>query len=146
MKSNSIVITFEIGAPDKKGIRPILASAGRANELPLIATGTFAERHALLDNLWMQLAKREPLIVDSDSKSEPTAADIAQVTADLDTTANDDPGRGCDGDDEPAAQESAPALNAYEETVARLEAQPVPPPPRGVELDQLPIIAGDPTI
>jgi len=49
--------------PPKKGQRHVMVSGAPEGEMPLIFTGIFQERHALLDQAFAGVLKREPQIV-----------------------------------------------------------------------------------
>jgi hypothetical protein len=48
-----IVLTVTVYAP-KKGVRKVVVSGAPEGEMPLLLTGVFQERHALLDRAYAQ--------------------------------------------------------------------------------------------
>ncbi len=57
-----IIITIEIGEPKKKAPRDIIVSGAPVGEMPIIKSGTFADRHALTDAIYAELQRREPQV------------------------------------------------------------------------------------
>lgn len=49
--------------PPKKNVRHVMVSGAPEGEMPLLFTGIFQERHALLDQAFAGVLKREPQIV-----------------------------------------------------------------------------------
>lgn len=76
-----VVITLEIGE-SKKGMRALVISGAPAGEMPLIKAGTFAERHALLDQMWADLLRRPdqtPTITEpKPAKTKPDKVDVKE--------------------------------------------------------------------
>ncbi len=60
--TGDIVITIVV-KPLRGGKRPIIVSAAPAGEMPLILTGHFPERLALVDQVYQELLMRKPKIV-----------------------------------------------------------------------------------
>ena len=63
--------------PPKKGNRSIIVSGAPADEMPIVLYGQFADRHALLDQAFADVLKREPqtVTVKEDKKAKPAADD-----------------------------------------------------------------------
>lgn len=57
-----IIITIEIGEPKKKAPRDIIVAGAPVGEMPIIKTGTFANRHVLVDAIYAELQRREPQV------------------------------------------------------------------------------------
>jgi len=49
--------------PPKKNVRHVMVSGAPEGEMPLLLTGTFQERHTLLDQAFAGVLKREPQFV-----------------------------------------------------------------------------------
>lgn len=64
--------------PPKKGVRHVMVSGAPDGEMPLLIAGIFQDRHALLDQAFAGVLKREPQIVtlkdDKPGKSKSIAA------------------------------------------------------------------------
>lgn len=75
-----IVLTVTI-YPPKKGVRKVVVTGAPEGEMPLLLEGVFAERHALIDQAFSGVLKRDPQVVTlkeekpAKSKSKGTAAD-----------------------------------------------------------------------
>lgn len=116
--------------PPKKGQRHVMVSGAPEGEMPLLFTGIFQERHALLDQAFAGVLKREPQIVtlkdDKPGKSK-------SITASAD-----------DDDEETSVTES----DATDQLVTDAEvsepesAESVPVSPI-TSADDLPVIDGD---
>lgn len=71
--------------PPKKGIRPVMVSGAPEGEMPLLFTGIFQERHALLDQAFAGVLKREPQIVTLKADKASTAKSITGDASDDET-------------------------------------------------------------
>ena len=75
-----IVLTVTI-YPPKKGVRKVVVTGAPEGEMPLLLEGVFAERHALIDQAFSGVLKRDPQVVTlkeekpAKSKSKGAAAD-----------------------------------------------------------------------
>lgn len=56
----SIVLVVEILPADARGNRKILVSGAPKDEMPVLRAGLFADRHAILDDVYRQVMKRAP--------------------------------------------------------------------------------------
>lgn len=75
-----ITIAVLVAPPTKEG-RLIVVSAAPEGELPVIKTGVFAQLHPLINEVWGELQRREPLLPDPATMTEkpaPVAAKSAQ--------------------------------------------------------------------
>jgi hypothetical protein len=63
--SPNITIIVTIAPPAKGGQRAITISGAPKGEMPEIRTGEFAARHTLLDQVYLALVKRTPLLVNT---------------------------------------------------------------------------------
>lgn len=86
--AESIVITLEIFPTDAKGNRKLILTGAPKNQMPELRAGAFADRHQLLDELWIALLKREPQVVtrpapakDEDKDDEKTEQGGAEENA-----------------------------------------------------------------
>ena len=57
-----IVLTVTI-YPPKKGVRKVVVTGAPEGEMPLLLSGVFAERHALIDQAFSGVLKRDPQVV-----------------------------------------------------------------------------------
>jgi hypothetical protein len=136
-----VVITLEIGEP-KKGMRALVISGAPAGEMPLIKAGTFAERHALLDQMWADLLRRPD---QTPTVTEPKAAKPAAGKADVkesdevESETTDDNGESTEFAD---VMDKA-STETVEETAPEQGDQLVVPV--GVAPADLPVIEGDST-
>lgn len=55
--------------PSKNGKRKTMVSAAPEGEMPIARTGLFADRHALLDEVWGELQHRQPQVVKADQSN-----------------------------------------------------------------------------
>jgi len=119
--------------PPKKGQRHVMVSGAPEGEMPLLFTGIFQERHALLDQAFAGVLKREPQIVTlkDDKPGKPDKA--KSITGDA-------------SDDETEEAESKEAASDQLVTVAEVSepdsAESVPVSPI-TSADDLPVIDGD---
>ena len=73
--------------PPKKGQRHVMVSGAPEGEMPLLFTGIFQERHALLDQAFAGVLKREPQIVTlKDDKPGKSKSITASADDDDDST------------------------------------------------------------
>lgn len=147
--AKKVVITLEIGE-SKKGMRPLVISGAPAGEMPLIKSGTFAERHALLDQMWAELLRR-PDQTPTITEPKPTKNTPAKVKTVGATTSYDDETADEAADETPAEADDAntdgepateqPAVGGPPETETDIDSdQLVVQPPA-----DLPVIENDPT-
>lgn len=61
-KAKSTLITVEIEGL-VNGKRKIAVSGAPEGEMPIVRTGTFPELHHLIDQVWIELQKRQPQVV-----------------------------------------------------------------------------------
>lgn len=67
-------ITFVVTVkPATKDGRPIIVCAAPQGELPIIKTGVFAQLHPLINEVWGELQRREPLLPDPAKTTEKPA-------------------------------------------------------------------------
>lgn len=71
--------------PPKKGQRHVMVSGAPEGEMPLLFTGIFQERHALLDQAFAGVLKREPQIVTLKADKASTAKSITGDASDDET-------------------------------------------------------------
>ncbi len=105
MSDNPIVLTLTI-YPAKKNQRKIAVTGAPEGEMPLLLEGVFAERHALLDQAFTAVLKRDPQIISlkTDHKAK--------------TGVKFGPGATVDDDDEAETETADPADAAAEESEA----------------------------
>jgi len=69
-----ILLTIGVYPPNKKNERRIIISGAPDGEMPVLLTGLFPERHALLDRAYAQILKRDPQLVTlKEEKAEKTS-------------------------------------------------------------------------
>lgn len=71
--------------PPKKNVRHVMVSGAPEGEMPLLFTGIFQERHALLDQAFAGVLKREPQIVTLKADKASTAKSITGDASDDET-------------------------------------------------------------
>ena len=76
-----LLITIDVDT-DKPKARALTVSAARPDELPIIRQGAFAERHALLDGVYVEALKRKASPV---KKPKGDAAEKPAKAADAET-------------------------------------------------------------
>jgi hypothetical protein len=114
-----VVLTVTV-YPPKKGKRMVVVSGAPEGEMPLLLTGLFQDRHALLDQAYAQCLKRDPqLVTIAEPKAKPGKS--KSVTA------------GTEDDDEEVA----------EGTDQLVEVVPVSPIIETDSDEELPAIEGD---
>lgn len=141
--AKKVVITLEIGEP-KKGVRALIISGAPAGEMPLIKAGTFAERHALLDQMWAELLRRPdqtPKVTEPKTDTKKTAP------------AKDEKPAESDDESEGADETSTEAIETNDD-IEPVTEQPAAGGPPEIDSDQLvapeapadlPVIENDPT-
>lgn len=122
----TIIVTL---LPPKKGKRKLVISAAPEGEMPLLITGEFSERHALLDRAYATVMKRDPQVVTLPADKTTNKANRAPKT---DAQISDEV-------EEAADQEPAPLDRAS----VTDESVPVSPIIGTEETDELPAIEGD---
>lgn len=128
MSDNPIVLTLTI-YPAKKNQRKIAVTGAPEGEMPLLLEGVFAERHALLDQAFTAVLKRDPQVITLKAAKAKTSKPAGQA-ADADA----------DDEAETAAEE------AVESAASESEAPDAPSGNISNDPDaDLPAIAGDPT-
>lgn len=154
--AKKVVITLEIGEP-KKGMRALVISGAPAGEMPLIKSGTFAERHALLDQMWAELLRRpdqtptitKPKPASTAPRKVKTVGAETSYDKTLDESADEtqDEAADCDADNEPATEQPAAGGPLETETDSdQLRNAPVGVAMPAVEPpDELPVIENDTT-
>jgi len=128
-----VVLTVTV-YPPKKNKRMVVVSGAPEGEMPLVLTGLFQERHALLDQAYAQCMKRKPQLVTlkGDKSSKPDKA--KSITGGVE-----------DDDEETSVTES----DATDQLVTDAEvsepknAESVPVSP--ITESELPLIEGDTT-
>jgi len=63
-----IVLTVTI-APSKRGGRGIVVTGAPEGELPAVYTGAFSDLHRLIDQVWIEVNTRKPLVVTRKGKA-----------------------------------------------------------------------------
>ena len=126
-----IVLTMTVSEKGSKLV--VVVSGAPQHEMPTVRSGVFADRHRLLDEVWVELKKRKPQVVkvpkEKTDKSTKPAADT--TTEPGDQLVAEEPDQAPD-----------PVEKALDDAGANLE--PEIPDPDETE-EQLPLIEGDPT-
>ena len=151
MSDKTVILTVLI-LPPANGKRKVIVSGAPEKEMPVVRLGTFAERHALEDAVWLELMKREPqLVTVKVEKSKPATKPTAEDQSAEGATENSESAE-LSGAASPDAQLVAEAETAQEQgaeehviehdwavgEVPGAEKRDVP-----VEPEQLPMIEGD---
>ena len=143
MSDKTIILTIQI-LPPANGKRKVIVSGAPEKEMPVVRLGTFAERHALEDAVWLELMKREPqLVTVKVEKSKPATKPTAEDQSAEGATENSESAEPSGAESPTAQSQRDPdGLGAEAETdrAPGAEKRDVP-----VEPEQLPMIEGDPT-
>lgn len=136
MSGAPIVITLEIFPADAKSKRKLIVSGAPKGEMPVVLSGLFAERHTLLDQLWIALGTRKPQVVKvktaaKKGEKKDGEADEAEKDAGDEKTAG-----------ESSADAEAPVEQSEPPTEPETEVEIIPPVEAQTEDDQL--VAGKP--
>jgi hypothetical protein len=135
MNENKNEIVLTITVTEKNGKPHILVSGAPAHEMPIVRSGLFADRHRLLDEVWVEIKKRKPQIVKVKAE-KPATKPVASKSADEDKPTGQ--GDQLVADDIPAADNGAPESGEDGDT-------PIATGVRSDEPEQLPMIEGDTT-
>jgi len=69
MDDKRIVITLTVYPPHAtNGARPVIVTGAPEGELPSVFRGGFADLHRLIDQAWIEINTRKPLVVKPPSK------------------------------------------------------------------------------
>lgn len=146
MSDAPIIITLEIFPADGKGKRKLIVSGAPQHEMPVVRTGLFAQRHDLLDEVWIALGTRKPQVVKVKATTEKKdgQADEDEKAEGAETTA---------ATGETANEETVPEAESAESESETDQVEIIPPAepePTGDQLvatepdaEQLPLIEGD---
>lgn len=157
-QSASIIITLEIFPPDGKNNRKLVLAGAPHDEMPALKVGTFAERHQLLDSLWVELQKRKPQTIKhaatkDKQRAQDNAADEA-TTSSPDENASAETEQSNSADEEQFAQavsaakdeiENAPSASTEGDQLVVRPHEVASETPAQWQQDALPLIANDPT-
>lgn len=120
MSEQPINIVITIQPPNKANQRRVDVMGAPVGEMPLLLSGSFADRHKLVDQVYGQLVRRAPQVLKGaaakdqvQAEAEPAAAEApadqigpvetpaAETTEALPVIAGDDaPAEGSEGDDD----------------------------------------------
>jgi hypothetical protein len=137
-----IVLTVTV-YPPKKNVRKVVVTGAPQGEMPLLLTGAFQERHALLDQAYAQCLKRDPQLV-TVAEAKPTkASKTKSITAgadDEDAPEEDTPANQYEKDDYGGPSQIGPDGEEDTDQLVTDAAVPVSPI---TEAENLPAIEGD---
>ena len=91
-KAMTIITTI---LPPKKGVRRLVISAAPEGEMPVVLTGEFSVRHALMDRAYAAVLRRDPQVV---TVKDMMTGNSKSITADAD---EEEPGNREPDKDEP---------------------------------------------
>lgn len=144
----SILLTLEILPADAKGARRIIVSGAPADELPEVRAGLFAERHALVDDVYRAVMKRGPQTI---KHAAPKADKAKSAADDDDEVATTDDGTEESPTNSVGASADATLENAIiapqaEAKSTTTESEQTEQPTISPSDQQLPLIENDPTL
>jgi hypothetical protein len=127
-------IVLTITVTEKNGKPHILVSGAPAHEMPIVRSGLFADRHRLLDEVWVEIKKRKPQIVKVKSEKPAVKKPTSIAKDELKSDQLVDEATEQIADEAPAADDGAPESGEDDDT----------PIATGVRSDEpLPPIEGD---
>lgn len=141
----TIVLMVEVLPADARGNRKIIVSGAPKEEMPLVRAGLFANRHALLDEIYRDVMKRKPQVIKRAASATAKRED-AKDEPEPETTTEQGDTPETELDDAAAEQFAQAVSNAKNEIESGHPGEePAPADGTAWKQDALPLIENDPT-